>query len=127
MSQALTSRESQLIECLKLGLTNRQVASRLGLAEGTVKIYCMRVFRKTGMGRMEVALSELRAENDMLRRENARLAGILNVAPIPNPEPAEAQEPMSPAPRKVRQATTVFERMAWPTNYAKVHPFEQSR
>ncbi|OBF93817.1 DNA-binding response regulator [Mycobacterium sp. 852002-51163_SCH5372311] len=47
----LTERERTLLELLSEGLTNRQIAARMFLAEKTVKNYVSRVLAKLGMER----------------------------------------------------------------------------
>lgn len=45
----ITERERQILEMIALGLTNRQMAERLYLAEGTVKNYVTGLFQKMGV------------------------------------------------------------------------------
>ncbi len=45
----LSEREQQVLEMIALGLTNRQMAERLYLAEGTVKNYVSALFQKLGV------------------------------------------------------------------------------
>jgi len=45
----LTSRECQLVELLRQGRTNRQIAEALSLTEGTVKNYVYFLFQKLGI------------------------------------------------------------------------------
>jgi DNA-binding NarL/FixJ family response regulator len=53
----LTQREGQLTLLLSHGLKNKEIAGRLGISEGTVKVYLSRLFRKLGVGdRLELAL-----------------------------------------------------------------------
>ncbi len=53
----LTSRERQLATLLVQGLSNKEIAYRLGLSEGTVKVYFSRLFHKVGANdRFELAL-----------------------------------------------------------------------
>lgn len=44
----LSKREMEIVQSLAEGLTNRQIAQRLGLSEHTIKNYLFRVFDKTG-------------------------------------------------------------------------------
>lgn len=54
---ALAPRERQLIRFVRQGLRNRQIASELGVTEGTVKAYLHAVFDKLGVkNRTELAL-----------------------------------------------------------------------
>ena len=45
----LTARERQIVRVMAEGLTNKEVAQRLRLAEGTVKVHLHRIFRKLGI------------------------------------------------------------------------------
>lgn len=57
----LTPRERQIVALLSQGLPNKEVAWRLGLTPGTVKVYISRLFDKVGVGdRFELALMALR-------------------------------------------------------------------
>lgn len=60
--RALTSRELQVVELVERGLTNRSIASELGIRVGTVKIHLRHIFEKTGIhGRYGLALSGLQS------------------------------------------------------------------
>jgi DNA-binding NarL/FixJ family response regulator len=53
----LTPREEQVVALVADGLTNRQVASELGLSEHTIKKYLLRIFDKVGISsRVELVL-----------------------------------------------------------------------
>ena len=57
----LTARESQLVNLLVQGLRNKEIASCLGIAEGTVRIYLSRLFAKIGArDRFETAVFGLK-------------------------------------------------------------------
>lgn len=47
-SSALSSRELEVLTCVASALSNRQIASRLGIAEGTVKRHMQNIFGKLG-------------------------------------------------------------------------------
>jgi len=54
--QALTPREREIVALLRQGLRNKQIASEMGITEGTVKIYLFRLFHKLGVrNRFELA------------------------------------------------------------------------
>jgi two-component system, NarL family, nitrate/nitrite response regulator NarL len=56
----LTKRESQVIEGLKLGLPNKQIAFDMGISENTVKNYMMSIFDKKNVhNRVELLLKVL--------------------------------------------------------------------
>jgi DNA-binding NarL/FixJ family response regulator len=60
-SYSLTPREGQLVALLTQGLKNREIASKLKIAEGTVKVYMSRMFLKLGVkDRLELALYGLK-------------------------------------------------------------------
>jgi DNA-binding NarL/FixJ family response regulator len=53
----LTPREEQVVALVADGLTNREVATELGLTEHTVKKYLFRIFDKLGISsRVELVL-----------------------------------------------------------------------
>jgi two-component system nitrate/nitrite response regulator NarP len=53
----LTPRERELVELVGQGLRNRDIAARLGVTEGTVKVYLHSIFDKVGVGsRTELAI-----------------------------------------------------------------------
>ncbi|HUP67535.1 MAG TPA: response regulator transcription factor [Sphingomicrobium sp.] len=53
----LTPRERELVELVRQGLRNRDIAARLGVTEGTVKVYLHSIFDKCGVGsRTELAI-----------------------------------------------------------------------
>ena len=54
---ALTERERDVLELMGEGLTNRQIAERLFLAEKTVKNYVTSVLAKLGMERRTQAVA----------------------------------------------------------------------
>lgn len=57
----LTNRERQLLMLVAQGLANKEIGARLGIGEGTVKVYFSKLFRKLGVqDRFELALQALR-------------------------------------------------------------------
>jgi two-component system nitrate/nitrite response regulator NarL len=53
----LSPRETELVQLVRQGLRNRDIADRLGITEGTVKVYLHTVFEKTGVAnRTELAI-----------------------------------------------------------------------
>jgi len=57
----LTPRERQLMTMLAQGLRNKELAFRLGLTEGTVKVYLSHLYEKVGASdRLELALLALK-------------------------------------------------------------------
>jgi len=58
---SLTKREGQLVGLIPQGLKNKELASALGITEGTVKVYLSRIFKKLGVNdRFELALYALK-------------------------------------------------------------------
>jgi len=59
--QSLSRREMDVVQCIVQGLTNREIAERLGLSQHTIKNYLFRVFDKLGISSrlelMSVALA----------------------------------------------------------------------
>jgi two-component system nitrate/nitrite response regulator NarL len=54
---SLTPRERELVELVSQGLRNRDIASQLGVTEGTVKVYLHAIFDKLGVdNRTELAV-----------------------------------------------------------------------
>jgi DNA-binding NarL/FixJ family response regulator len=57
----LTKRESQLVALVSQGLKNKEIATHLGISEGTVKTYFSKLFQKVGANdRLELALFGLK-------------------------------------------------------------------
>lgn len=54
---SLTRRERELVDLVRQGLRNREIADRLGVTEGTVKVYLHGIFDKVGVdNRTELAM-----------------------------------------------------------------------
>ncbi|MGD0987868.1 MAG: response regulator transcription factor [Candidatus Sulfotelmatobacter sp.] len=61
----LSKREQDVVRCVAEGLSNREIASSLGLTEHTVKNYLFRIFDKLGVSsRVEVVLYVYRFRKD---------------------------------------------------------------
>jgi len=53
----LSPRETELVQLVRRGMRNRDIAESLGITEGTVKVYLHSVFEKTGVAnRTELAI-----------------------------------------------------------------------
>lgn len=54
---SLTPRERELVELVRTGMRNRDIAMQLGVTEGTVKVYLHAIFEKVGVdNRTELAM-----------------------------------------------------------------------
>jgi len=47
--EALSGREQEILFLLGEGMANKEIAHRLGLAEGTVRIHVHNIYQKTGI------------------------------------------------------------------------------
>ena len=64
----MTGREREIATLLAEGLTNRQIADKLYISEGTVKNYISSIYDKTGIHdrvKLVVALSMLSLHGDL--------------------------------------------------------------
>ena len=59
LSGGLTKRQVQLMALVAQGLTNRQIASRLGIAEGTVRTHLEHAFERLGVTSRTAAVTRL--------------------------------------------------------------------
>lgn len=70
----LTPRESQVLDLVRQGLRNREIAAALGIRPGTVKIHLRHIFEKTGIhGRYTLALN-LMAARPLAEKGRAEVA-----------------------------------------------------
>ncbi len=85
----LSKRELEVVRCLAEGMTNREIAARLGLSQHTIKNYLFRVFDKLGVSsRLELLSLTLTQptsglpliENSSVDSSASSLAGCLNAA-----------------------------------------------
>jgi DNA-binding NarL/FixJ family response regulator len=56
MLAKLSPREMEVLSLLAKGLSNKEIASRLGLVVGTIKIYVANIFSKLGVSDRTQAL-----------------------------------------------------------------------
>lgn len=57
LAPSLTPRERELVDLVRQGLRNREIATQLGVTEGTVKVYLHAIFDKLGVdNRTELAM-----------------------------------------------------------------------
>jgi len=79
---ALSHREKQALELAARGLTNRQIADRLFLAESTVKTHLSAAFRRLGVNSRREAAALIRVADNRMR------GLILPASPWPAPSQA---------------------------------------
>jgi len=54
----LTKKEKEILECIRKGLTNKEIADKLYICEQTVKSHCNHLFKKFGVkSRLKLAVS----------------------------------------------------------------------
>jgi DNA-binding NarL/FixJ family response regulator len=66
----LSSRQRQIFDLIVVGTSNKEIAQRLGLSEGTVKIHIAKLFRKLGVhrrGAVALAAANLGLQPSFLR------------------------------------------------------------
>ena len=57
----LTRRQGQIVSLVSQGFKNKEIATAMGITEGTVKVYLYKLFRKLGMNdRLDMALYGLK-------------------------------------------------------------------
>ncbi|HLW88581.1 MAG TPA: response regulator transcription factor [Terriglobales bacterium] len=73
----LSKREAEVVQCLVQGLTNREIAERMGLSQHTVKNYLFRVFDKLGVSsRIELLFMTL-SQGSNSEQPSARAASAV--------------------------------------------------
>ena len=82
LTQPLTPREQDILNCIGDGLTNRQMAERLIIAAGTVKWYVRQVYNKLGVSSRAEAAARARGLG-LLPSEEGRIRHNLPVAATP--------------------------------------------
>jgi LuxR family maltose regulon positive regulatory protein len=60
MVAALGNKEREILSLVAIGLSNREVAERMGMTEGTVKWYMQQVYDKVGSRRRFQAVETAR-------------------------------------------------------------------
>lgn len=98
----VSRREGELITLVSQGLKNKEIATVMGITEGTVKVYLSRLFGKIGArDRFELALIGLRSAPSGMDFANAP-------ARTPTAVAAEAEEAVGAAPKKRQPQPTRF-------------------
>jgi len=71
----LTTRERQVILVLSQGKTNKEIAERLRLTEGTVKVHLHHIYRKLGVAN-RTTLAVLARSNSLAKLIIPRRSGV---------------------------------------------------
>jgi ATP/maltotriose-dependent transcriptional regulator MalT len=66
LPESLTPRETEVLNLLASGLTNREIAAQLGLTMSTVKSHIQNIYGKLGVDRRLQAVAQAK-EMDLLR------------------------------------------------------------
>jgi two-component system nitrate/nitrite response regulator NarL len=86
-TELLSRREQEVVRCVAEGLSNREIAQRLGLTEHTVKNYLFRIFDKLGVSkRVEVVLYaySLSSSSEAMRSSGGSKAKTTPPGPAPH-------------------------------------------
>jgi two-component system nitrate/nitrite response regulator NarP len=92
-----SDRERQVVDLLGQGLKNKEIAAAMNLAEGTVKVYLSRLFKKTKVrDRFELMLyrahdRKLLNPSDNRTRDGAPTPGAVALSDYPAPSPVQPQ------------------------------------
>jgi DNA-binding NarL/FixJ family response regulator len=99
----VSKREGELITLVTQGLKNKEIATVMGITEGTVKVYLSRLFGKIGArDRFELALIGLRNAPSGMDFGNVPVRTLTGFATGP-------EEPVDAAPKKAQsQSTRLF-------------------
>jgi len=91
----LSRRESQIVALLTEGQKNKEIAARLSISEGTVKVYLSKLFAKVGAkDRYELALFGLRNSQDAHSTSTAAPApGLRSLFIVPDDNPRKKPAP----------------------------------
>lgn len=60
LPEQLNERESEVLKCVSLGLSNKEIGDRLGLTEGSVKWYLQQIFEKLDVRKRTMAVARAR-------------------------------------------------------------------
>jgi DNA-binding NarL/FixJ family response regulator len=105
----LSRREVEVVRCVAEGLSNREIAQRLGLTEHTVKNYLFRIFDKLGVSkRVEVvlyaySLGGMSGGTESGERGNGKKSSPITTEKTVGAHPPLSQFP-SPSPSRLAKA-----------------------
>jgi DNA-binding NarL/FixJ family response regulator len=110
----LSKREQDVVRCVADGMSNREIASQLGLTEHTVKNYLFRIFDKLGVSsRVEVVLYAFRFRKDLVGSPVSDSAGVQSVKSYAGPQSVKINRPSMPvAIKKVQEPLELMARRA---------------
>ena len=108
----LSKRECEVVESLVQGLTNREIAERMGLSPHTVKNYLFRVFDKLGVSNRTELLFMTLSQGGIAEETSEREPSVA----LPNGKPSEAS---LEALRKAAEAGTPSAQLSLSQAYAR--------
>jgi DNA-binding NarL/FixJ family response regulator len=98
----VSKREGELITLVTQGLKNKEIATVMGITEGTVKVYLSRLFEKIGArDRFELALIGLRNAPSGMDFGSAPVRSLTGI-------PAALEQPADATPKKGQSQSTRF-------------------
>ena len=105
-SSLLSKREMEVVRSLAEGLTNREIAERLGLSQHTIKNYLFRVYDKLGVSsRLELLFMTLTQAGAPRLKEQMNPAASLRKGSANPARSASAEKtPHSPEPKNLDEA-----------------------
>jgi DNA-binding NarL/FixJ family response regulator len=110
----LSKREQDVVRCVADGMSNREIASQLGLTEHTVKNYLFRIFDKLGVSsRVEVVLYAFRFRKDLIGSPATDSTCVQCAKVYSGPQPVKPTRPTVPlAMRKAQEPLELMARRA---------------
>ena len=94
MSNTLSKREAQILQLVAEGLTDKEVAKRLGISKNTVATHIHRVLARRGLRSRTAAVAEL-------------LSGMVTTRDKPTMEPELSARPRQSRARATRSSADV--------------------